>query len=62
MFKRILAIAVLAVVLHCSTVKGWFGKKDDGKADRACRAGQVTPTVTVSKLWSANAGGRGPPG
>lgn len=58
MFKRILAIAVLAVVLSgCSTVKGWFGsKKDDGKPTEPAELVKFTPTATVSKLWSANAG------
>ncbi len=58
MFKRILAIAALAVVLSgCSTVKGWFGsKKDDGKPTEPAELVKFTPTATVSRLWSANAG------
>lgn len=58
MFKRILAIAVLAGVLSgCSTVKGWFGsKKDDGKPTEPAELVDFTPSATVSKMWSANAG------
>ena len=58
MFKRVLAIAALALVLSgCSTVKGWFGnKKDDGKPTEPAELVDFTPTATVSKLWSANAG------
>lgn len=60
MFKRIMAIAILAVVLSgCSTVKGWFGKdkgKDDGKPTEPAELVDFTATATVSKLWSANAG------
>ena len=58
MFKRIVAIIALAMVLSaCSTVKGWFGKdKDDGKPTEPAVLVDFTPTATVSKLWSANAG------
>ena len=38
-------------------VKGWFGgKKDDGKPNEPAELTDITPSVTVSKLWSANAG------
>ncbi|WP_093280205.1 outer membrane protein assembly factor BamB [Pseudoxanthomonas sp. CF125] len=59
MFKRIMAIMVLAMVLSgCSTVKGWFSKdkKDDGKPTEPAELVDFTATATVSKLWSANAG------
>ncbi len=59
LLKRIMAIAVLAVVLSgCSTVKGWFGGKgkDDGKPTEPAELVDFTATATVSKLWSANAG------
>ncbi|MET0655239.1 MAG: outer membrane protein assembly factor BamB [Pseudoxanthomonas sp.] len=58
MFKRIVAIAVLAVVLSgCSTVKGWFSKdKDDAKPTEPAELVDFAATATVSKLWSANVG------
>lgn len=41
----------------CSTVKGWFGgKKGDGKPNEPVELTDFTPTVTVSKIWSAKAG------
>ncbi len=48
-----------ASLAGCSTVKGWFGsdkKKDDGKPNEPTELVDITPSVTVSKLWSANAG------
>ena len=59
MFKRIATIAVLALVLSgCSTVKGWFGGKDkeNEKPTEPAELADFTPSLTVSKLWSANAG------
>ena len=58
MLKRIVAIVALAAILSgCSTIKGWFGKdKDDGKPTEPAALVDFTPTTTVSKLWSANAG------
>lgn len=59
MFKRIATIAVLALVLSgCSTVKGWFGGKDkeNEKPTEPAELVDFTPSLTVSKLWSANAG------
>ncbi len=59
MFKRIAIIAVLALVLSgCSTVKGWFGGKDkeNEKPTEPAELVDFTPSLTVSKLWSANAG------
>lgn len=58
MFKRIVATIALATLLSgCSTIKGWFGKdKDDGKPTEPAELVDFTPTATVSKLWSANAG------
>jgi outer membrane protein assembly factor BamB len=41
----------------CTTIKGWFGdKKDDGKPNEPVELTDITPTVKVAKLWSANAG------
>lgn len=58
MFKRIIAITVLALVLSgCSTVKGWFGKdKSDAKPTEPAELVDITATANVSKLWNANVG------
>ena len=58
MFKRFVAIAALAMILSgCSTIKGWFGsKKDDAKPTEPAELVDFTPSATVSRLWSANAG------
>lgn len=56
---RLAAITALVVVLGgCSTVKGWFSGKDkEGeKPVEPAELVDVTPTVAVAKLWSANAG------
>lgn len=51
------ALLCLVALGGCSTVKGWFdGKKDDGKPTAPMALGEITPSVTVSKLWAANAG------
>lgn len=56
---RLAAITALVVALGgCSTVKGWFSGKDkEGeKPVEPAELVDVTPTVAVAKLWSANAG------
>ena len=53
------SVALLCVVAlgGCSTVKGWFdSSKDDGKPTEPMALTDITPTVVVAKLWSANAG------
>ena len=48
-----------ASLAGCSTVKGWFGgdkKKDDGKPNEPTELVDITASVKVAKLWSANAG------
>lgn len=55
---RTSAVLLCALALGgCSTVRGWFdGKKDDGKPNEPASLTDITPSVAVSKLWSANAG------
>jgi len=52
------AAALVAALGGCSTVKGWFSGKDkEGeKPVEPAELVDVTPTVTVAKLWSANVG------
>lgn len=60
MLLRSSAVLLCAMSLAgCTTVKGWFGgdkKKDDGKPNEPTELTDITPTVTVAKVWSANAG------
>ena len=60
MLLRTSLVLLCAVSLAgCSTIKGWFGgdkKKDDGKPNEPAELTDITPSVTVSKIWSANAG------
>jgi outer membrane protein assembly factor BamB len=53
------AVASFALLGGCSTVKGWFGGK--GKAsDAAGKPAELVefaPSATVTRLWSAKAGG-----
>lgn len=52
------AAALVAALGGCSTVKGWFSGKDkEGeKPVEPAELVDVTPTVTVAKLWSVNVG------
>lgn len=54
------ASVVLLCVLAlggCSTIKGWFnGSKDNGKPNEPAELTEFTPSVEVSKIWSAKAG------
>lgn len=57
MFKRILLVgALMATVTGCSTVRGWFGGKDDGKPTEPAALVDFTPTASVTRLWSVNVG------
>lgn len=59
LLRSSLVLLCAASLAGCSTVKGWFGgdkKKDDGKPTDPVELTDITPTVTVSKIWSANAG------
>lgn len=54
---RVLTAAMVVAVLGgCTTIKGWFGSKADEKPTEPAELVDITPTVSVSKLWSANAG------
>lgn len=54
---RVLAATTLVLALGgCSTIKGWFSGKADEKPSEPAELVDITPTVNVAKLWSANAG------
>jgi outer membrane protein assembly factor BamB len=56
--KTVAIVLLLGVALAgCSTMKGWFsGKHGADKPLKPAELSDITPTVTVTKLWSANAG------
>lgn len=56
MLKPILVLACVFTLAGCTTVKGWFGGKEDDKAARPAQLVEFAPSVTVSRLWSASAG------
>ena len=59
LMRSSLVLLCAASLAGCTTIKGWFGgdgKKDDGKPNEPTELTKITPSVTVSKLWSANAG------
>ncbi|MFT3896174.1 MAG: outer membrane protein assembly factor BamB [Thermomonas sp.] len=53
------AIASFALLGGCSTVKGWFGGKDKAgeAATKPAELVEFAPSATVTRLWSAKAGG-----
>lgn len=51
-----LVLLCVAALAGCTTVRGWFGGKDDDKPSEPAALVEFTPTVTVSRLWSARAG------
>ncbi|ASR44521.1 outer membrane protein assembly factor BamB [Xanthomonas citri pv. mangiferaeindicae] len=57
---RFAAIALCAVAVSgCSTVRGWFGnsEKADAKAlSEPAKLTDITPSVTVTRLWRTSAG------
>ena len=50
------ALACLAALGSCTTVKGWFGGSDDAKPNEPAELVEITPSANVSKLWTASAG------
>ena len=56
--KAVAIVLLLGVALAgCSTMKGWFGGKHGAdKPLKPAELADITPTVTVTRLWSANAG------
>lgn len=54
---RIALLAAAVALSGCTTVKGWFGDKNDAKtARKPAELVEFTPSATVTKLWSAKAG------
>ncbi|TWG92553.1 Beta-barrel assembly machine subunit BamB [Luteimonas sp. J16] len=59
--RSLVVLACVSALAGCSTVRGWFGGGDSEKAaaKRASEPAELvdfTPSATVSRLWSANAG------
>ena len=55
---RIALLIAMVALSGCSTVKGWFEVGDKGKkaASKPTELTDFTPSVTVSRLWTAKAG------
>ncbi|WP_460761888.1 outer membrane protein assembly factor BamB [Lysobacter fragariae] len=55
---RASAVLLCALALGgCSTMKGWFGSdKEKSKPNEPAKLAEFTPSVTVTRLWSAQAG------
>jgi outer membrane protein assembly factor BamB len=51
-----LVLACVVALGGCTTIKGWFGAKDDKKLTEPAELTDITPTVQVSKMWSVSAG------
>ncbi|MUV14844.1 outer membrane protein assembly factor BamB [Noviluteimonas gilva] len=54
--RAALVLACVFVLGGCTTIKGWFGGKDDKKASEPAELTDITPTATVAKMWSVGAG------
>lgn len=55
--RTALLLAAVLATAGCSTIKGWFGGKDDAKkASEPAELTEFPATASVSKLWSAKAG------
>ena len=54
--KSFMVVACVFALAGCTTVKGWFGGKDDDKLTDPAKLVEFTPTATVNKLWSAGVG------
>ena len=48
---------MIAVLGGCSTIKNVFGGKSDDKADEPAKLADITPSASVSRLWTASIGG-----
>lgn len=56
LLRSSVALLCIGALGGCSTMKGWFGDKKDDKPTEPMALVDITPSVTVSKLWSADAG------
>ena len=54
--RSVLVLACVVTLAGCSTIGGWFGADQSKKANEPAELTDITPSLTVSKLWSANVG------
>lgn len=55
---RVALVAAVVALSGCSTVSGWFGSKDPSKkAAKPAELVEITPTLSVAKVWSTDVGG-----
>lgn len=54
---RTAAVLVCIVALGgCTTVRGWFGGKNDTKANEPAELVAITPSASVARVWTADIG------
>ncbi|MBW3551275.1 MAG: PQQ-binding-like beta-propeller repeat protein [Proteobacteria bacterium] len=54
---RAAVVLVCVVALGgCTTVRGWFGGKKDTEANEPAELVAITPSASVARLWTADAG------
>lgn len=56
--RVLILTAAVGLTAGCSTVRGWFGK-DDAKASEPTALADITPSLSVSTLWSEGVGSGG---
>ncbi|KGQ19016.1 PQQ containing lipoprotein [Lysobacter dokdonensis DS-58] len=54
--RAALVLACVVALGGCTTIKGWFGGKDDKKASEPAELTDISASAQVSRLWSAGVG------
>ena len=54
--RSALILACVVALAGCSTIGGWFGADKSKKANEPAELTDITPSVTVSKMWSTSVG------
>lgn len=50
------ALACVLALGGCTTIKGWFGGKDDADANEPTALVDIAPSASVDRLWTAGVG------
>ena len=55
--RKLAILLMLAVAASgCTTIKGWFGGRKSEEATKPAELTKITPSVSITRLWSAKAG------
>lgn len=54
--RAVLALALVAALSGCATVKGWFGDDDESDPTEPSALAEFSPSLTVAPLWSEDLG------